>query len=426
MTVEPHSSQKVKFEYKPTHSESKKEKIGFLSNHSEHIWFQLEFKAEQPPPIKLPIINAEIGKEKEYILTFKNPLKNRSIKFNSKWIRAEKGEDLWAKKDLPDEKNLLKMQLATTNYRKWQIIPSSFEISARKQKKIRLVYLPDDIEKEDRIGVHFFSEDLGLFEYECYGKGCLPTVADTLVLQAPLNESFNFGVPFKNPFSEEVKVFFKLEQNANEPNLFSMKNTERHNMVIPGFEERKIPMVFQSNIFGKFDCTFIISIGENLKWVFPIRIETECDMTVKWGVGKVYTRSDQPIQQKLGFYLHGIIPPSVKSPISSKKEDLNPKMVFNKMARSKIEFNEFERLSVRENEKIDKLDISVLQPNKEKFLPESENNTFMVRESNKKFPKPSIMPDPKESMFSKYDSIMSFIKNPNDVQMNLGIQFDLL
>ena len=101
-------------------------------------------------------------------------------------------------------------------------------------------------------------------------------------------------------------------------------------------------------------------------------------------------------------------------------------MVFNKMARSKIEFNEFERLSVRENEKIDKLDISVLQPNKEKFLPESENKTFMVRESNKKFPKPSIMPDPKESMFSKYDSIMSFIKNPNDVQMNLGIQFYLL
>ena len=173
--IPPSSSKEVWFEYKPIHPEETKGRIGFLSNHCEHIWYEMMLQAEQPSPQTLPPMDVEIGKQKEHFLTFKNPFKaGKSVKFTSKWVFAEKGEDLWKKKTTTEvtisEKDQKNMNLT----RKWHVTPASFEIQPKKHKKVQIIYSPDDIEKQDRIGIEFFSEDLGLFQYECQGKGCFP------------------------------------------------------------------------------------------------------------------------------------------------------------------------------------------------------------------------------------------------------------
>ena len=415
ITIEPKGSQKVKFEYKPIHVESQKEKIGFISNHSEPVWYQLEVQAEQPPAVKLPVITAEIGKEKEHVLTFKNPMNKKNIRFSSKWIRAQKGEDLWVKRGDNEEKTAHDQR--TPKNKKWNIIPSSFEIGSKKTKKIRLVYLPDDIEKQDRIGIRFYSEDLGLFEYECYGKGCLPTTASMFFLQAPLNDAFGFTIPFKNPFSDTIQVFFKLEQANSEQNKFRFKFPEKFHMTIAAFGKIEIPLIFRSTSFGKFQCTLILSIRENLKWVFPIEMETECNMTTTWSMGKVITRSHQPIQQKLGFFLQDLVDPTNMSIVRASQDILNPKNVFNQLARSKIEFDEVTNASINKGEMKEQNNINSKSiRSRVRSNQEEENLNIPNFRRLSKTKKNSFIKAGKDLTFSKYDSIISFIKNPNEIQ----------
>lgn len=415
VSVEAQSTKRVQFEYKPIHVERTKEKIGFISNTVEQIWYQLDFEATKPPPSKLPLIRAEIGKEKEHVLTFKNPICGKAIRFNSKWVHADKDEDLWAKIDdaslkVPQE------QPKPLNPRKWQIIPSSFEIGPKKSKKIRVVYLPDDIEKQDRIGVRFFSEDLGLFEYECSGKGCPPTESERTLLQSPLGREFTFKLPFKNPFAENVQVFFKLEQNIDDEARFSFKQPSKHQLVVKSFEKVDIEMLFFSEVFGKYECTLVVSIGESLRWVFPIQVETECDMTAAWPVGRVSTRSNQPLQQKLGFFLKELVRSKEAPPDDDESPALDPQSVFNKLARSKIDLHDVENLSVQRASQSRKksAQLSTLK------VPNFEKLSKMKRQS---------INDPKQSE-SKFGPVMSLIKEPGDgeqasrrmlaEQMNLG------
>jgi hypothetical protein len=398
--------------------EEKKEKIGFISSQTEQIWFQLEVKATQPPPIKLPIINAEIGKEKEHVLIFKNPLRSKSIRFFSKLVHAEKDEDLWDKADHTNLKVSIDIS-KISNQKKWKIIPPMFEIGPKKNKKIRVIYLPDDIEKQDRIGVRFYSDDLGLFEYECYGKGCLPTCNETTFIQSPLNVDYNFNIPFKNPFSENVQVFFKLEQESEQENQFRFKFPEKYHLFIPAFGKIEIPLIFKSSDFGKFKCNLIVSIGENLKWIYPIQIETECDMTNIWPIGKVLTRSDQPIQQKLGFFLDGLVKQKETENDIENEEVFYPENVLNKLVRSKIDFNEIENLSGSKYDNSQRISrVSQFGTKKKQLDPGNLNVPNFEKLSKMK--KQSFVKGPKDSMISKYDSIMSLIKNPMELQTNPG------
>ena len=255
----------------------------------------------------MKIINTEIGKQKEHILTFKNPLKHKSIRFISKLIRGNKDEDLW-EKHKSDSSSLDKEAQNIVNIsRKWQITPQAFEIKPRKQRKVRIIYLPDDIEKEDRIGVEFASQDLGVFQYECLGKGCLPTPMKPILLFARLDQDHHFNIEYVNPFSESVEINLELKEDDSENSFFALKYPYRRKFKVAEFDTILIPLIFSPQKFGKFYCDLIISIGKNLKWVYPVQMETECNMGVLWNTGKIRTRSNCEMQKQLSFFLEGVV-----------------------------------------------------------------------------------------------------------------------
>ena len=95
VTVPPNSDKIVSLVYKPMHPETKTDKIGLVSRECEQIWYEIKLKAIQAKPKVLPLIVAEIGKFKEYFLTFKNPFHNKTVYFHTKWVKADGGGDIW-------------------------------------------------------------------------------------------------------------------------------------------------------------------------------------------------------------------------------------------------------------------------------------------------------------------------------------------
>ena len=183
--------------------------------------------------------------------------------------------------------------------------PTKFDIPPRNRKRIRVVYSPDDIEKTERMGLEFKSEKLGEFQYECKGKGCLPTAMKPLELALPQDAESDFSVTFKNPFSETVNVNLYLEQSEDQ-DVFIFKQNTKLNHQLEAFNKLEIYLKFRPPKFGKYECSVSVQIGSTLKWVFPVIVETECDMTPFTKCYKIKTKSDLPLQQRLSFCLFGV------------------------------------------------------------------------------------------------------------------------
>lgn len=96
LIIGPNSEKMISLTYKPMHPETKTEKIGLISRECEQIWYEVKLKAIQAKPKELPLIVAEIGKFKEYFLTFKNPYHNKIVYFQSKWVKADGAGDIWS------------------------------------------------------------------------------------------------------------------------------------------------------------------------------------------------------------------------------------------------------------------------------------------------------------------------------------------
>ena len=155
------------------------------------------------------------------------------------------------------------------------------------------------------MGLEFKSEKLGEFQYECKGKGCLPTAMKPLELALPQDAESDFSVTFKNPFSEAVNVNLFLEQPEDQE-VFIFKHNTKLNHQLEAFNKLEIYLKFRPPKFGKYECSVSVQIGSTLKWVFPVIVETECDMTAFTKCYKIKTKSDLPIQQRLSFCLFGV------------------------------------------------------------------------------------------------------------------------
>lgn len=265
------------FFYFPIKVEEVKRKIGLISSDKNEIWFDIDCKAEESKPVKLPIMKAEIGKSVSCQLTFVNPLKKKPA-----LVRSECSEK--------------------SNFK---VSQKFFEIAPNSSFVINLKYTPMDINNVESESIKFISREIGNWNYQVFGNGICPSENEPILISTTLKTPVNHYITWSNPFSYKVSIKIIMEDCSEGPGMFEIYSPKLSEHVILPAGVCPIVIKFEPNEIYTYHTKLIIKLSEALQWVYPIKGFTEALLDNKEYVIK--TKCEEEISVTHNFKLSGIL-----------------------------------------------------------------------------------------------------------------------
>lgn len=240
--IQPKSKEYYFLYYFPLKIENIRKKIGFLSDEEGEIWYDIDCRSEESKIVKLATFKAELGKSINQQISFKNPLKKKSV---------------FVSTDQEDNSNFV-------------VTPKKFEIKPNESFQVDIKYTPRDLNKNETEQLTFYSNEIGDWKYQLFGIGIPPTEFESTSISTALGKPVTKTFIFKNPFNHETSFNIFVDPTDCHRDLFEMLFPKQKNTIIAGLGSVQIIVKFNPTEIFTYKARLIVKINDNLQWVYPI------------------------------------------------------------------------------------------------------------------------------------------------------------
>jgi hypothetical protein len=238
----PNSKDPYLLYYFPLRIENVRKKVGFLSDEEGEIWYDIDCRCEESKVIKLPTFKAELGKSATQQLSFKNPLKRKSV-----FVVVEQTEP--------------------SNF---QVTPRKFEIKPGDANTVDICFVPRELNKNESEVITFTSSEIGDWKYQVFGIGVPPTEFETSTISTALGKPVTKTFTFKNPFNQEIAFNVFVEAIDSARDLFEMLVPKQKNVTLAALATLQVIIKFSPSEIFTYRARLVVKINDNLQWVYPI------------------------------------------------------------------------------------------------------------------------------------------------------------
>lgn len=251
-TVSGNSTQKYKLTYVPLSLEPGTSTVSFSNSKAGELLCRIHMKATDVKPQKVPLFKSEVGKYAIQEIKLYNPSNNPA-----------------------------NVETLLTNKDNFEINPTSFTINKNSSYTVKLKYIPNNIDVQNSGEVSFLSEKIGNWYYLVYGVGEIPTDFEVISEVALLKKEGNVVINFTNPFKEtiilEIDLVFDREEDKE---VFELLNKKQKVSLSQG-NVLQVPISYYPNEISEYRAKLILRMSEKIKWVYPIKVITEANMSFK-------------------------------------------------------------------------------------------------------------------------------------------------
>ena len=139
-------------------------------------------KSNEPKPIYIDTMIAELGKYLDYNIILNNP----------------SDEDV-------------AVVCKRSNISQFMVLPQSIFIPAYMSQEIIIRYTPSQLEHPEDCNIKFITEQIGTWEYFFKGKGILPDKMEKTIVSSFVDGSASGIIAFKNPFNNPISIYIELK-----------------------------------------------------------------------------------------------------------------------------------------------------------------------------------------------------------------------
>jgi len=271
----------------------------FVNDEIGEFWYELELESEEPDPIPVPGIKAELGKTSKTRLSIENPC----------------GFDIEGELVVDNETNY-SVTIPDNPYEDNVLLIPAYETA-----EFDIHYAPSSMGEVERCECVFSHPSAGTWVFECSGRGHPPSEMETTNVSATVMSSSSNMVHFRNPLNTEitVRLSLELEEVALEDTAFQLMVNPDEDVVLSGFQEIEVPVLFTPKRMLEHSARLIIvDLGSDIKWIFPIVGTAEASLCVY--LGKFTCKARELLKHTFLLELAGV--EGVESMRSDERTDL--------------------------------------------------------------------------------------------------------
>lgn len=282
IVIEPYSTYKYELEYSPLKVSSTKGIINFTNLRLGEICYELTMNAEESPPVKLPLMRAELGKYATRIITLENP------SYRPVLVKYEISK--------PDN---------------FDISQDKIEIQPQSSYDVLLRYTPSEIDYQDACEIVFETNEIGNWKFLLFGAGDPPTPYDELVMMGSLYKEDSGIINFTNPFKANITIMISIKKDDHSHDVIDIIQKKPKAPVAAG-QSCQIPFTFYPREIRDYTASIIVELNDKISWVYPIKVITE-SRTVNINFS-FQTKSRKRLEKDIELMLPGLadIDPSEK------------------------------------------------------------------------------------------------------------------
>ena len=262
----------------------------FVNDEIGEFWYELQLESEEPDPIPVTGIKAELGKTSTTHLTIENPL----------------GYEIEGEIVVSNDQNFA-VAIPNNPYEDNVLLIGPYETA-----KFEVIYSPSSIGVPEVGQVVFEHPEAGVWVFEVEGKGHPPGEMPITNVNATVMSSSSNMIHFRNPLNEEIEVQVSLEIDEfdgaveSEAAPFQVFG-DAEPIVLAPFREIDIPVIFAPKRMLEHSCRLIVSSfgPDELKWVYPIVGTAEASQCVH--LGKFACKARESLKQSFLLELSGVL-----------------------------------------------------------------------------------------------------------------------
>lgn len=252
MTVPGKSKKNYKLTYLPLSLEPGEASVSFSNSKAGELLCRVKMKAIDIKPQKIPLFKSEVGKYAVQTIKLHNP----------------------SNKDA-------QVSTILSNKDNFEVFPPNFTIKKASSYDVKVKYIPNNIDIQNSGEVTFQSNNIGNWYYLVYGVGEVPTEFDEIKEVALLKKENNFVVNFTNPFKEAIILEIDLQfKRKEDKEVFELLNKRSKVSLTPG-NTLQVPISYYPTEINEYRTKLVLKMSEKIKWVYPISVVTEANMSFK-------------------------------------------------------------------------------------------------------------------------------------------------
>lgn len=180
-TISPRSTEMYTLRYLPLKVHQSEGTVSFTNSKAGELICKVKIHSEEAKVQKLPLMVAEIGKFAYSEVELENPSSQVA------WVDSH-----------------------LNNLENFEIQPPRFEIGPYSSTKVKIKYIPNELDVHNNGEVTFKSEKIGNWKYLIFGRGEVPTDYEERKLIALLKKEGSTVITFTNPFKVSIIVLLSL------------------------------------------------------------------------------------------------------------------------------------------------------------------------------------------------------------------------
>jgi hypothetical protein len=252
LTIPAKSKATYTLTYLPLDLDPSEGSVSITNSKAGELFCRINFTPIEPKPQKVPLFKSEIGKFVFKEITLHNPSSKRVTVTSS-----------------------------LTNEVNFECVPPIFEIPPFSVHKARVKFIPSELDKENTSDLIFQSKSIGNWKFLIFGRGEIPTEFEEIKEIAMLKKEGSTVITFTNPFKTPIILQISLKtEKPEEDEVFELMNKKQKVSLHPQHSLR-IPVTFFPMAISEYKAKVELKMTDKIKWVYPIRVVTEANMSYK-------------------------------------------------------------------------------------------------------------------------------------------------
>ncbi len=205
---------------------------------------------EKSPPVELPQLECELGKEVTTVISLENPTENE-----------------------------IELTGIVSNSRNFSVSPKLITIAGYGQADVTLTYSASLLKEVQNCEVTFRHPQVGEWIYLASGQGVESSTVTVVDVVSPVGQSQSVTAPFRNPFDKELNIKVSL-LNPSTPNVFQLMS-KKPITTVAAAATFNVPMTFSPAIMSETTCNILVETvpqaksDKVLRWMYLIKGVTE-------------------------------------------------------------------------------------------------------------------------------------------------------
>jgi len=255
--------------------------VSFLNPSVGEFWYKLLLKGTQPVPEELPLLECELGKSAEHLVTVENPLGDPIA------LRAQ-----------------------VSNARNWLVGTKGggpLTVAPYGSLTVVLQYTPSLLGTEQPASVSLVHARMADWMYTVRGIGLRPTTMPVTEVAAELGSITSGSFNFVNPFDMPVQVSMRLDSRGSAPGVFALLMKRVDGVSVAPRAKLQVSFTFSAEDMHEHSAAVVLAIDQsedNLVWTYPIVGFAESRPAIKPFVLAI--RARQQLQTLMDLPLDGL------------------------------------------------------------------------------------------------------------------------